>query len=185
MLAMWIRGALLLSLLGQCFARVGAAEPAALKEYQVKAAFLYNFTKFVEWRADRFADTNAPIVLGVAGPSPCTAELSALVRGRRVNGRELIVRTVTLATRTTAHILFIPATEEPRLAEWLGDTAAAGILTVGESRTFLKRGGVINFLLEEEKVRFEIHMDHGAAAELRISAHLQKLARSIFKNSKP
>lgn len=171
-----------------CFAPGNCAggEGAVRKEYQLKAAFIYNFTKFIEWPAECFPDANAPIVIAVADQSPCTAELGAVVKGRKVNERDLAIKTVTtLETAKGFHILFIPATEDERLEKWMEAVRGKGVLVVGESEAFLKRGGMINFLLEEEKIRFEINMDQTEAARLKISAQLQKLAKSIRRKSQP
>jgi len=157
-----------------------AAELAIAKEYQLKAAFLYNFTKFVDWPTSSFAGSNAPFVLGVVGRSPCTAELEQIVKDRKVNGRQIVVRIVaTTEAAKSVHALFLPAGEDPRLEEWLGAVRGLGVLTVGESELFVKHGGVIHFLLEGEKIRFDINMDQADAGGLKVSAQLQKLAKSV------
>src|SRR5258706_537142 len=76
--------------LGSCFTRTaGAADALVVKDYELKAAFLYSFTKFVEWPARCFPGTNSPIVIGVVGKGPLCAEIERAVKGRKVNGREL------------------------------------------------------------------------------------------------
>ena len=154
----------------------------ALKEYELKAAFLYNFTKFIEWPTNRFQDAKAPFVVAVAGSSPCTAELEKIAKERKVNGRPLIIKTVkTPEAARDAHVLFVPTSENARLKEWLPSMQGAGVLSIGESEPFLKEGGILNFVLAEEKIRFDLNIDQAEAAGLRVSAQLQKLARSVRK----
>jgi hypothetical protein len=160
--------------------RVAGAEIS--KEYQVKAAFLYNFTKFVEWPAERFAHDDEPILIGVFGRAALTAELEKIVRDRRVNGRPIrIVNPKTLAEAQTLHVLFVAAGEEKNLA--LTDLARLpGVLTVGETDRF-DVAGVVKFITAGDKVRFEINTDVADHAGLRISAQLLKLATVVRKKS--
>lgn len=154
----------------------------ALKEYELKAAFLYNFTKFVEWPTNHFPNAQAPLVVAVAGQSPCTAELEKIARERKVNGRALIIKMVkTPEAAKDAHVLFLPASEDSRLKEWLAGVQGAGVLSIGESESFARQSGIINFVLEGEKIRFDLNIDQAEAAGLKVSAQLQKLARTVRK----
>ncbi len=164
-----------LVLLGLCALPLRADVP---KEYQLKAAFLYNFTKFIEWPPARFADANSPIVIGVLGENPFGGELEKIVRGRTVNGRAILVRTVNNAGEGSAvHLLFVPAGEEPRLPEVA--PPAAAIVTIGESRDFAALGGMITFTRVDDKLRFEINMAAAERRRLKINAQLQKLATVV------
>ncbi|HTD67267.1 MAG TPA: YfiR family protein [Candidatus Limnocylindria bacterium] len=163
--------------------RMIGAEVAVAKEHELKAAFLYNFTKFVEWPTNSFADTNTPLVIAVAGPSPCAAALEPLARDRKVNGRSFIIKTVKKPEEAAgAHLLFVPASENARLKDWLAWSAGQSVLTVGESEEFAQQGGMIVFLVEGEKIRFEINMAQADAARLKVSAQLQKLAKTVRRN---
>ena len=154
------------------------ADVVNAKEHEVKAAFLYNFLKFVEWPAARFQETNAPLVIGVVGTSPITAALEATVRNRTINGRPLVVKAVKTPEEARAVLsLFVPGSEDERLEAWLTSLNGSSVLTVGESAAFAKQGGIINFVLDGDKLRFEINMDVARRAGLKISAQLQKLAR--------
>ena len=167
---------LLLSLAGQA----RAVESSVTKEHQLKAAFIYNFTKFVEWPAMNFPDTHSPIIIGVVGKGPLCAELERAVKDRKVNGRELVVRIVeNPEAAKSVHLLFFCASEDARLAEFLGKSPGGNILTVGESDQFGQRGGAINFLVEGDKIRFDIDMIAAEKAGLKVSAQLQKLARTV------
>jgi len=178
---------LLLATLGLLLAgseRSRAAETSVPKEYQIKAAFLYNFTKFVEWPDSAFADPNKPIVIGVLGPNPFGGELAKAIEGRKVNGRDLVLQTIQKVDDLKAvHVLFIGSEEDRKLAEHLAALKGNPVLTVGETEIFAKRGGIITFSLEGDKVRFEINMESAEQGGLKISAQLQKLAKSVRRKS--
>lgn len=177
----WLWSALLLSAILWPGQPATAAEPVVTKEYQVKAAFLYNFTKFVEWPAEKFADTNSPIVIGVLGHNPFGAVLAETVRDRKVNERGIQIKLInTLSEIQGLHLLFISAAEANRQVEALEAAFKAGaVLGVGESEAFLKRGGTIRFALEDDKVRFEIDLHSAERAQLKISSQLLRLARVV------
>ena len=141
------------------------------------SAFLYNVTKFVEWPAERFGEAAEPIVLGVFRDSFIEAELAAVVSGRKVNGRELVVkRVVTLVEVTSAHVVFVGAAEEARFDDLLPAMKDRAVLTVGESIAFMDRGGVVRLFVDARRLRFEINMPAAQRADLKISSQLQKLA---------
>jgi hypothetical protein len=161
---------------------LAAAEPVVTKEYQVKAAFLYHFTKFVEWPAEKFATTNAPIVIGVLGRSPFGLALEEVVKDRKVNGRAIQIKSVKAATEIQGlHVLFVGAAEDNRMAEVAPALRVGSVLGVGESPTFLALGGMIRFALEGDKTRFDINMVAADLAQLKVSAPLQHLAREVKK----
>jgi hypothetical protein len=154
-----------------------AAETGSNKEQQVKAAFLYNFTKFVEWPDRDLGEAGRSIVIGVIGSPAIRDELEKIVRGRKVNGRDITVRLLeTIPDSPSVDLLFITAEAEARLAGKLNQPALAGVLTVGESKQFAARGGMINFILEGDRVRFEINQGSAERSGLKISAQLLKLA---------
>jgi hypothetical protein len=178
----WV--AVLIGLAMLCVSTTSGKGAEVLKEYELKAAFLYNFTKFIEWPTNSFAEANAPFVVAVAGNSPCTAELQKIAKERKVNGRALIIKLVkTPEAAKGAHVLFVSVSEDARLKEWLAAAHSAGVLSIGESEPFFKQGGIINFILEGEKIRFDLNIGQANATELKISAQLQKLARTIRKKS--
>lgn len=162
---------------------LGHAESIS-KEYQLKAAFLYNFTKFVEWPTNRFATTNAPIVIGVLGPNPFGAELAKAVQDRTQNGREYVVTNLTdVAAGVDVHLLFVPRGQEERLDDQLPTLHAAGVLTVGETPTFAELSGIITFTMESDKIRFEIHLDEAERGRLKISSKLLQLAKVVRRKT--
>ena len=148
-------------------------------EYRVKAAYLFNFTKFVEWPEDAIAAA-APLIICVAAPNPFGAALAEMVVGEQALGHALAVRTVQQAAG--CHVLFVP---EPVNAEpLLRDARAHPVLTVGESPDFLRLGGVISFVVEDGKVRFEINQEAAQRSRLRISSRLLRLARPPDRTAK-
>lgn len=156
------------------------ADVAMAKEHQLKAAFIYNFTKFIEWPSKNFASADSPIVIGVVGQGPLHAEVARVVKDRKVNGRELVVRLIEDPDAIkTVHVLFFFASEDARLDEFMSATHGANILTVGESDLFAQQGGAINFLMEQDKIRFDIDMTAAERAGLKVSAQLQKLAKTV------
>lgn len=153
------------------------------KEDKIKAAFLYNFAKFVEWPAERFSSETAPIVIGILGDDRFGAELENIVQDRKANGRDVaVVKLHSISEADGAHILFVSAGEEKKYS---GSQAVRrpGVLTVGESETFEAAGGVVTFTVPDDKVRFKINLDAANCSGLRISAQLQKLATVVRKKS--
>jgi hypothetical protein len=152
---------------------------AVVKEYQLKAAFLFNFTKFVKWAAAP-ADATTPITIGVLGRNPFDDAFALLVQGRKVNGRDVIAKTIASATEAaTVNVLFVPAGEEALFQSMRGSLQSACVLTVGESEQFAALDGMITFATEGGKIHFEINMDAAQRSHVKVSAELQKLARSV------
>ncbi len=151
------------------------------KEHQVKAAFVFNFTKFVEWPPHRFSSSEAPIVIAVLGRDPFGDELENLARDHRVGGRRIAVQRFSSATEAKSagavfHVLFVAAGEEAQFAALEEFLPRTGTLTVGESDRFAALGGMMNFVIVEGRVRFEINRAAVAASGLKLRAQLQKLA---------
>jgi hypothetical protein len=152
------------------------------KETQIKAAFLFNFTKFVEWPQECFADDTSPLVIAVLGTNQFGDELRKVVQDRKVNGRDIVVTTVTsLEAPRTIHLLFVDARGEAQFRGHLGRLRAAGVLTVGESDQFIAGGGIIAFTLVADKVRFEINQTAAEQARLKLRAQLLKLATAVHR----
>jgi len=169
---------LVLALVSLFFLPVSRADIS--KEYQLKAAFLYNFTKFVEWPSRCFANATSPITISILGDNPFAEELETAVRGRRVNGRPVVVKVIdSIAQADDAQVLFVAAKNEARLGGTLGALQQTGVLTVGESRQFAAMGGIITFTLQTDKVRFQINQPASEQAGLRINAQLLKLATVV------
>lgn len=159
-----IRAIAIVLLAAHCASLAGEA-----LEYQVKAAFLFNFLKFVEWPAKAGA---TPWVIGVLGSDPFAEMLDETVRGKLVKGRPVEVRRYAKAADVKdCQILFIARGDHERA----GIPMQPGLLTVGETPEFLKSGGAISFYLENNRVHFRIQPSAAIAAGLRVSAQLLKL----------
>lgn len=155
------------------------AAPAPPGEYDVKAAFLFNFAKFVTWPPQAFSSADDPIVLGVLGEDPFGSELARLAAGVRVQGRSIsILRGSSAAQLARCHIVFISSSERGRLRQIVQALHEAGssALTVGESDNFLDAGGMVRFVLEQNKVRFAIRPEPAVRVGLTISSKLLSLA---------
>jgi len=156
---------------------VRAADEQTL-EYQVKAAFLLNFTKFVEWPPAAFADEHSPLAICILGEDPFGSTLDEMVKGEAVNGREIVIqRILRAAPRKMCQVLFVPKSEKdvPKILAGVGP----GVLTVGETENFLQDGGILAFVIENRRVRFDIHQSAAANAMLTISSRLMTVARSV------
>jgi hypothetical protein len=157
----------------------------ALSEYQVKAAYLFNFLKFVEWPRESFADPLAPIEIGVVGEDPFGSALPQVVTGKTVQGRDLVIRIYRIGEDFRgAHILFISASERKRLPMILSSLRGSSVLTVSDTEGFLDAGGMIQFLNENDRVRFAINLNAAAQARLKVSSKLLSLAKVVAGTGK-
>lgn len=154
-----------------CHVVMAAAQDVPL-EYRVKAAYLYNFTKFVDWPATAFEGSDA-FTICVAETNPFGPVLAATLSGDTAAGRRLVARVLRDA-RAKCHVLFIPASV--RATPYLRGVRGAPVLTVGESPDFLEQGGIIRFVRQNGKIRFAISQDAAARSQLTISSRLLKLA---------
>lgn len=166
------------------------AAPLVSEEYQIKAAFMYNFIKFVEWPKERFSSDKDPIVIGVVGKDPFGETLDEVVQ-KPVKNRSLTIKRFASASEDPepvhpqldairqCHVLFVSPSERKvskRLMAAIGNSA---ILTVGDASGFLEEGGIINFSIEEKKIRFEIGLAKARSAKLDISSQLLRLAKRV------
>ena len=157
----------------------------SLSEYQVKAAYLFNFLKFVEWPAEAFADPLAPIVIGIVGDDPFGNALPQVVIGKTVQGRDLVIRKYRACENLRAsHILFISASEKKRLPQLLASLRGSSVLTVADVDGFLEEGGMIRLFSEDNRVRFAINVDAAMMAKLKVSSKLLSLAHVAGSNGK-
>ena len=163
--------------------------PAALaatgpsREYVVKAAFIFNFAQFVEWPAEAFETEDAPLVIGVLGENPFGDALARAVQNKTARGHPLVVRHFPdVASLRGCHLLYTGATDGETVRQLVAKVGTSPVLTLGEPGSFLAAGGTMRFLMDEGKVRFEVNLDAAAAARLRISSKLLKLARVYRKD---
>lgn len=145
-------------------------------EYEVKAAFILNFARFVEWPGDAFGDGGS-LVVGIVGDDPFRGALDQL-SGNTVGGRRLVIKRLRSTDNLRAcQILFISPSERNRLSKIMEGVRGASVLTIGEAPQFNSVGGVIRFIVQDNKVRFEINTTAAVQARLRISSKLQALSK--------
>lgn len=175
--------AFLAALLEICAARPAwSAQLPEATEYQVKAAYLYNFAKFIEWPPGSFADRRAPIVFGVLGEDPFGEALD-LLRGKGVHGRPVVVRRGDgLEELAGCHVLFIAASEEGRLGSLLERLGKSPVLTVGDTDLFARRGGMIQFVTAGSRVRFAVNPQVLRRVGLKASSRLLELAEVVLSD---
>ena len=147
--------------------------PPEYPEYQVKASYLLNFTRYIDWPTRSFKSTNSPMVIGIFGQDRFGDDLRTLVQGKRVEGHDLVVRRIeTLEQCRDTQILFISSSEKKRIPDIVQGLKGAPVLTVGETDGFLQSGGIINFRLRNKDLFVDINRPAADKVGLRISARL-------------
>ena len=159
---------------------VSSAPASGYQEYQVKAEFLANFAAFVKWPDGTFPATNSPVVIGVIGKDPFDQYLEKSVQAPNRPGRPLNLRRVTNdAELKECHVLFVSSSERRRLRELRDRLKGVPVLTVGETEDFLDQGGIINFMLKGQSIRFEISVLSAQSAGLKLDARLLGAANAV------
>jgi hypothetical protein len=157
---------------------VAAEDSAQVLEQRVKAAFLFKFGGYVEWPESVFPHKDSPLIIGVAGADVLAGELSQIVAGRTLNGRPVTVRRVRAGEPlTNIHVLFVSRSEIGRLTELLAQ--AQPVLTVTDIDKGLAQGSIINFVVAENRVRFEVSLDAAKRNGLKIGAPLLSVAMRV------
>jgi hypothetical protein len=165
-----------------CALAVSVRAQAAL-EYNVKAALLLNFARFIEWPPRAFPDAASPIRVCVLTPNPFGDALERALHGETVGQRPLVLREVGSASDTMGcHLLFVPSGTESRAAASLRQTGTHTI-TVGESRRFEDMGGAVSFALEGGRVRFNVNLRPVEDRGVRISARMLQLASRVDRTT--
>ncbi len=184
-----------LTVLASC--EVCMAQAEAVKEYQKKAEYSYNFLKFVDWPIEVF-DGNE-IIVGIIGKTSCVSCFDSL-NGRRAKHKTVTVRQfqsfennprtgmpdetakqAQIESMKKCHLIFISSSESDYVKDILGRLNGENILTVGETENFLSEGGIINFVIDGKKVRFEINLEASDKTKLKISSQLLQVARKVIK----
>ena len=158
---------------------LGPEEIPRPTEYQVKAAFLYNFAKFVKWPEDHtFGST---FVIAVLGEDPFGDLLEKTIAGKTILDRKVEIRRISSPEAPSQiQILFVASSERKHLAQTLKALEGASVLTVGEMEGFTERGGMVAFQLTSDVVRFDVNLDQVERAGLKMSSQLIRLARSVI-----
>jgi hypothetical protein len=157
------------------FAALG--QPSAPSEYEIKAIWLLNFARYVEWPTNAFASSQSPIVVGISGPNPFGASLEEAFASKTVRGRSLTIKRLGGERDAQGcHMIFFPDSETKRQRELLVKLRESAVLTVGESNDFLADGGIIQFVRKEDTIRFAVNLEPARPARLNLSASLVKVA---------
>jgi|HubBroStandDraft_3_1064219.scaffolds.fasta_scaffold41111_2 hypothetical protein len=160
-------------------------EPASVLEYDVKAAFLYNFAKFVEWPPEGPGGQGEPLNLCIFGEDPFGSRLDDLVGGERIEGRRIAVRRIRRSSELrSCHIVFLSRAERRRVPEAVAALRGRDVLTVGESEGFADAGGIIQLFVEANKVRFAVNLDALERTRLKVSSKLLRVARVVRPEGK-
>jgi hypothetical protein len=159
----------------------GAASSKAAEiplEYRLKAVFLLDFTKFVDWPPGALGAPDAPFNICILGTNPFGGELDRVVNGEAVQGRKVAIQNISRAPATGAcQIVFVGRVEDAIDIGALG----RGILTVGEGEDFVRRGGMIGFVIDNRRVTFDINWRVGGAAGLKFSSRLLGVAKTVIR----
>jgi YfiR/HmsC-like len=171
---------LLVALAAAMFAQNTPDATPDSSEYFVKAGFIYNFAKLVEWPAS-LSQPGRPVMIGVLGNDSFASILEGVVSGKNIDGRPFIVRRLKSKEikDCSCHILFIASSESARADEIIQMFKNSSVLTVAEAPDFARRGGIINFTPEDNKVRFEVNVDAARQSMLTISSRLLSLAKIV------
>lgn len=154
------------------------AEPSL--EHRVKAAFLYRFADYTQWPETAFGQPGTPFTIGVAGAEPLTEELARIVKGRTAHKRPVVVRRVKPGEPTDGiHILFVGREHRDRFREWVVRVRERPVLLVTEWEGALAQGSMVNFVILDERVRFEIALESARAAGLAFDSRLLTVAHQV------
>jgi hypothetical protein len=160
-----------------------AAAPTEAIQVQVEAAYLYKFASYVEWPASLFASPRDPIVVGIFNAAPLAAELRSLTRSKSLNGRSFVVRRIGPGDKVDGvHILFVGAADAGAAANALESVRDRPVLTVSDSPEAFANGSMINFVVSDERLRFDVAMRPMRRSGLRLSALMLTAANRVDKD---
>jgi hypothetical protein len=168
-----------------CFTANLHSQAVQPTEAQVKAAYLYNFGKFVRWPADR-AVAPESFEICVLGRDPFGAVLDSTVAGESIDSKKIIVRRLSgVQDASTCSVLFVSSSEDNRLAPTLAAAQHLGLLTVSDMRNFAARGGAIGLVNDQGKIKFEVNREAAEQSHLELSSELLKVATKIINKPVP
>jgi len=145
-------------------------------EYQVKAAFLFNFTRFLEWPPIAYSDSSGPFVIGILGKDPFGDHLENIVSGENVSGRNILIRRYDrISDVDHCHILYLHSNMISR--ENILQLKGRPVLTVSDGNNFCANGGMIRMYTENNRIRLQINVEAVKAANLAISSKLLRIAK--------
>jgi len=154
-------------------------------EYDLKAAFLYNFAHFVQWPAEALP-ASAPFTIGILGEDPFGKSLDETVLNETIDGHRMVVRRFQSSEKAdSCHILFISSKEATRLERAKTPLRKRGLLTVGESKDFAQRSGIIGFVVADRRLQLVVNLGAANAAGLTISSKLLRQSRIVGPEKSP
>ena len=176
----------LLALLGPT-APPAHAQDTDSPEYLIKAGFIYNFASLVQWPSTSFSQADSPIVIAVLGEDHFGATLDHVLQAKKIDGHPFVIKrfkslpelTKSVANPKECQILYVSSSATPHLSEAIQVFRGLPILTIGEIPGFARSGGIINFVLENNRIRFEVNVQAAKDADLNISSRLLALARIV------
>lgn len=159
---------------------------AQAKEYQIKAAFLYNFAQFVSWPATAFTNASEPFQIGVLGDNPFGQSLDETVRGETIQGRPIVVvKSSHVEKLANCQMLFVSKSEAGRFNDVFSKLDSKPVLTVSEDVGFIPHGGTINFYRDGAKIRFEINPDAAEKNGLKLGSGLLSVGKIVRADALP
>ena len=154
-------------------------DPASL-EYKVKAGYLFNFAKFIEWPDSTPTSADNPFIIGVLDAGEALPTMMSLLQGKRINGRNVVVKAVAVDTvGKDLHILFITSKSKKNPEDLKAALAGTNTLLVGETDQFAERGGMLGFVKEDETIRLTLNLERAAEAGLKVSSKLSNVAKVV------
>jgi len=156
------------------------AQNAQPTKYQIEAAFIYNFARFVDWPTQAFTDASSPMVIGVLGKNRFGSDLAQMISGKAIRGHPLQFKEcASLADATHCQVLFVSDSEKNHLSKDISALGGDSVLTVSETDNFIAAGGMIDLRIVNDKMRFDINNSAAKTAGLTISSKLLSLAMSV------
>jgi hypothetical protein len=167
----WAGPAVLTLCLCQTLELTGAELPQVAQEYDLKAAFLFNLTKFVRWPPAKLNQPDSPLIIGIRGED-ALERFARVLQGKTIDKHKLTIqRLERVEDVRSCQVVFISRSEKERLADWTEAGKSAAVLTVGEAQQFLEQGGMIRFSIESEQLRLEINEQCAHQAGVNIMAN--------------
>jgi YfiR/HmsC-like len=152
-------------------------------DYEVKATYLYNFGRFVEWPGKIAAAQGGPFTVCVLGQDPFGNSLDATLAGETIGGKTIVAKRISSAEESdNCQILFLSLRDDSRVNKIIADLDKKAVLTVSDMPQFVKRGGMIQFVLEGKRVRFEVNLTATQHAGLTLSSELLKVATAVRRD---
>ncbi|UAY51543.1 YfiR family protein [Ferruginibacter albus] len=146
------------------------------REFQVKAVFLFNFTQFVDWPPASFTSSHSNIVIGILGTDPFGSYLEQTIEGEKANGHPLVIRHFTSTDDIGAcHVLFINVQDKKKLQQAIASLKGKNILTVSDDAAILPSGGMVHFIIKNDKIQLQVNLEAVKAANLTMSSKLLRL----------